>query len=109
MRENFRIDNLIHLFINQITAIISCDEAKDGFDLNSIAKNNQCNWKEILAIVNRKEQNSAETLFYQLESFPINRLECSNDCSNTIEIHHQEIKMIGDDIANRLFNNLFQG
>jgi predicted nucleotidyltransferase component of viral defense system len=102
----YKIDNLMNILTNKMTAIIGRDEAKDVFDIVSIAKNENFNWEEILSIANKKEQISVETLIYRLESFPIKWLERIHHCPKTVNINPQDIRIICDDITNKSMNSL---
>ena len=106
---NYRIDNLQNILANKITAIIGRDEEKDVFDIISIAINEKFDWKNVLKIVDKKEQILTETFIERLDSFPLNWLQRIQKCPSSITISKQNIQTLCEDIANRSENHLFQG
>ncbi len=102
----FRIDNVINIFTNKITAIIGRDEEKDIFDIFCVAYNENFNWKEILEIVNKKQFIEKDFLIYRLKTFPLIWLENIKKIKN-IPITKKEINLMCEDIIFDRDNSLF--
>ena len=67
---NIRVDNKINILTNKIGAIIDRDEEKDIFDLLCFAYNEEFNWKDVLAIANKKSRVEKDFFIYRLKEFP---------------------------------------
>jgi len=69
-KNSYRLDNIINILSNKITAIISRDNPKDIFDIYLISLNINFLWKEILSKAKEKMFFEKEYLIYRLKEFP---------------------------------------
>ena len=68
--DGYRLDNLLNILSNKITAVIGRDNPKDIFDICLINQNIEIQWNEILAQAKEKLHFQKEDLLYRLETFP---------------------------------------
>jgi len=71
---NYRIDNILNILANKLTAILDRDEEKDLFDLVAIAKHEEFSWPEILSIAEKKSLFEKSYLIQRIEEFPLDWL-----------------------------------
>lgn len=73
--SGYRIDNLVNLCANKLTAIIGRDEPKDIFDLHTISLIAEYQWSDIVSIARKKSVFETDYLIYRLRSFPMTLLD----------------------------------
>lgn len=73
--EGFRIDNVLNILANKITAIIGRDEPKDLFDLATIADFAEFDWPLIIEAAERKCVFERDYLVHRIRSFPVSLLD----------------------------------
>ncbi len=73
--HGYRIDNLLNILANKITAIIGRDEPKDVFDIYVGARYMPFCWPTILQAADDKAEVDREVLEYRLKSFPLDLLD----------------------------------
>lgn len=105
--NGFRIDNIINILTNKISAIINRDEEKDIFDIIAISRNEPYNWGEILEIAHRKEPFDKLFLIQRLRSFPLVWLS-NIKTIKSLEINKDTISIICDDIIKESDNSLYK-
>ncbi len=69
--KGFKVDNIINIFTNKISAVINRDEEKDIFDIFAVSRNQPYNWGEILKIAKKKANIDKSVLIQRLKSFPL--------------------------------------
>lgn len=104
--NNFRIDNIINILTNKISAILSRDEEKDFFDLFCIAFNESFDWNDIFITANKKSICLPDMLIYRLKSFPLDWLEKIKRTNKTLEIKVENVNAMSDDILHKRNNKL---
>lgn len=77
-QEGYKLDNLLNILSNKITAVIGRDNPKDVFDICLIAQNISIQWDEILVQAKEKLHFQKEDLLYRLETFPFSLLKKLN-------------------------------
>ena len=105
--SNFRIDNLINILANKITALVSRDEEKDFFDLCCCAVNMQFNWHTMIEIANKKAAVEKDTLIYRLTTFPLPWLD-KIQIIKPLEISSKFIETLCNDILNENDNSVYE-
>lgn len=65
-----RVDNVMNITANKITAILGRDEPKDVFDLYVAARIASFSWSDVVEAARAKALFDTEELQYRLESFP---------------------------------------
>ncbi len=108
VKSDYKIDNIINILSNKLSAIADRDEEKDIFDLFAIAKNQQFNWDEVLSIVNKKTMVQTEFITERIASFPLDWLKNIKKIKD-FEIDAALIQKLIDDIVGKKENSLFIG
>lgn len=106
--EGYNIDNIINILTNKITAIVGRDEAKDVFDICTIAENYKFNWPEIIEIAMKKNHFEQEFLLYRLRTFPKPFLEQINIIEEALDKTdvNKNLPVIIEDIVAKRDNQL---
>lgn len=73
--QGYRIDNLLNILANKLTAIVGRDEPKDVFDTYLVARIARFEWSEAIRIADAKIAVDREVLELRLRSFPIQLLD----------------------------------
>lgn len=105
--NGMRIDNIINILTNKLTAILDRDEEKDIFDILSISYNEKFNWKEIINICNKKSYIENDFLIERLKNFPLDWLDNIKKIQE-IKIDAEIINILCNDIMKGLDNSLQQ-
>jgi len=103
--KKYKIDNIINILTNKITAIIDRDEEKDIFDLFCIAYNEEFSWSEVLKIANKKSVVEKDMLICRLQSFPLNWLEKIKKIKK-VKIDKNLLNLMCEDIIEEKNNSL---
>lgn len=74
----YKLDNVLNILSNKITAVIGRDNPKDIFDIYLIAQNTSINWCDILAQAKEKLHFQKEDLLFRLQTFPVSLLQKIN-------------------------------
>ncbi len=106
IKDNIRLDNVINIFTNKITAIVSRDEEKDIFDLFCCAYFESFDWRHILEIASKKAPIDKETLIYRIKSFPLHWLN-NLKITRNIPINNEVIDILCSDISKESTNSLY--
>lgn len=106
-KEGYKIDNFINILSNKITAIVGRDEAKDVFDVCTIASNYHFNWPEVIDIALKKCFFEQDLLIYRLKTFPTGLLDRLNllNISNSIDVK-LDLPVIIEEIITGVDNRL---
>ncbi len=108
LRGDYRIDNIINILTNKLSAIVDRDEEKDIFDLFAIARNQHFIWEDVLSIVNNKSLVDTEIIIERIRNFPLEWLKKIKQI-NQFEIDKSLINRLIEDIVNRGKNSLYVG
>jgi hypothetical protein len=99
--EQYKIDNIINILANKLTAIIGWDEPKDVFDLYSIARHFPFSWTEMIGHAQKKSVFQIDLLVDRLQSFPVSLLDDLNVVEQSfLEEVKKGIGRITEDILN---------
>ncbi|MFA6654019.1 MAG: nucleotidyl transferase AbiEii/AbiGii toxin family protein [Candidatus Delongbacteria bacterium] len=104
--NGFRIDNILNILTNKISAILSRDEEKDIFDLFSIAYNMDFNWHEVLSIVNKKSHCEPEILAQRIKNFPIEWLDRIKRTEINLTVLENDLEKMCKEITEKRHNSL---
>jgi len=69
------LDNEVNICANKLCATIGRDDPKDIFDLYTIFKEGQIDWKTVITVAAKKCVLDPEVLEYRLSSFPLDLLD----------------------------------
>jgi predicted nucleotidyltransferase component of viral defense system len=105
------IDNPKSILSNKLTAILSRDEAKDVFDIVSIALKYSFNWKDIYYEALEKQLVNESTIAWRLSTFPIPLLSSVIWAKNPIDLKmfEENLKVLSDDFLFAQDNSLGKG
>jgi len=99
--QGYRIDNLLNLVANKITAIIGRDEPKDVFDAYLVARVAPFEWGEAIRIADAKIALDREVLEQRLRSFPLAMLDTLSVTDGTfLSALKADYPALVDDIVN---------
>jgi predicted nucleotidyltransferase component of viral defense system len=101
--EGYRIDNIMNILGNKISALIGRDEPKDVFDIATIRETTGVDWGLALDIAGKKCTFDRDYLLYRLQSFPVGLLdylaviknEYRDSCRKIIPVILEEISNTG--------------
>ncbi len=76
--QGYRIDNILNILSNKITAVVSRDEPKDVFDLITISEVISIDWSRAIHLARQKALFEPDYFVYRLETFPPDLLDLLN-------------------------------
>ncbi|MBN1647268.1 MAG: nucleotidyl transferase AbiEii/AbiGii toxin family protein [Spirochaetales bacterium] len=98
--EGFRIDNIMNILGNKISAVTGRDEPKDVFDITVIRDTAPLDWNLALDIAGKKCSLEKDYLIYRLQSFPPDLLDYlalvkdgyRGSCKKTLSVILEELE-----------------
>lgn len=108
LSDKIKIDNPCNILSNKLTAILSRDEAKDVFDIVTIAENYSFNWKSIYFDALEKQLVNEATIAWRLSTFPVKLLLNVLWVKQQIDFNdfEQKLKILSDDFLFAKDNSL---
>jgi predicted nucleotidyltransferase component of viral defense system len=105
------IDNPFNILANKITAMVSRDEAKDVFDIVSLASNFSFNWRKIYEAATMKQLMNEEDALVRLTTFPVEWLADQLWLKNPVNLHtfKEKLERIAQDFLLAEDNSLGAG
>jgi len=105
------LDNPANILANKLGAMLSRDEAKDVFDIVSIAENYSFEWPEIYEMATRKQIMNEEDVLMRLNTFPAEWLPRQKWLKSPpdLNLFQQNLRRVADDFLLARDNSLGKG
>lgn len=106
--QGFRIDSVLNILSNKLTAVMGRDNPKDVFDIYTISCFYSYSWSDILADAKKKSMFNNEELLARLSSFPSSLLDGLSIVDTPFRNRFTEFwPVVVDEIADEMDHHAF--